>query len=355
MGCIKKVSSIYDWLRFTGTGGAIPMVAAGTVGVGAAGRLLKSLVDLYRRPPTSTAAGIKQLPASVADIPVEVTPEEADELRRKGVEVKRIMPKLSEAVKTDAVGTDGGSNYFSQFKPSFTGGFIYGGLGALGLAGGWKLTDYIIDKLRKRSIKSDIEKTRARINAILNNEPAQSDLPLHAYMKAAEDLHFSFDGNCPINEGGIDKTAASFGGGGFSSVLDIVSSLPAMSGITLGVGTLLAAMRGYNKLSAGGSPYAKLRAMREVFGGRSPGVTSARLSPFSYQKLVEPEVAPIIEAVVPKTEVVEKIGPLSPAIQAARHAVYDVEKKPSVTVPKEKKKEEEEASAPVSVSDDMYY
>jgi hypothetical protein len=134
------------------------------LGVGAGGRSLKQLYDVYRgknRPPV-----IPAMPQSSTKIPVTVTPEEAAQLEAGGVSVKHAS---------------------EGFLPG-----VVAGLSAVpGAYLGWQGMDSMFGAQRKALAKAKLDKTRARLEGLLNDSPVQADAPLHAAMKVAEDQAFN--------------------------------------------------------------------------------------------------------------------------------------------------------------------
>lgn len=150
-----------------------------TLGAGGALRLGKSLLDTYRRP--DVISGPKQMPrrrSSGADIPLEVTEEEAEELRRQGVKVREVASKTA-------------SDEVVQGKPSALGGLALGAIGTGGALAGWGLTDMAINALRSRAAKADADRIRERIQRLLEDDPHEMDTQLHSQMKTAEDAYIN--------------------------------------------------------------------------------------------------------------------------------------------------------------------
>lgn len=148
------------WTR-SPAGLAAALAVGGGVGLGA--RLLKHLMEV--RKPVRPAK-----PPEQAVVPVEVTPEEALELERRGTDVQ---------LKTAAGWFEG--------PQSAVGGAVRG-MAATGMAlGAYKLVDHLIESKRRRELQEDIQRIRGRIENVLTDNPAAEDVPLHATMKAAEE------------------------------------------------------------------------------------------------------------------------------------------------------------------------
>lgn len=321
----------FDWLtdstRFTGTTGAIPLVGLGGLALGAGGRLVKNLLDLRRRNNAATEVDIPKLSPDTVDIPIEVTEEEAEELRKRGITVKRLMQKISEDR----------TSFFQAYDPSFFGGVGYGVLGGATAMAGWKLVDYLIDRARKNEVKSDIERTRRRIRSLLDDRPEVGDERAHAFMKAAEDMYF--EGNVQPE----DVTDPAM----MTKIAVFPGWIKALSGGAVGVSALLALLGSYKKAMKASPVRTKLKAIRDAVRSRLARTPIVGLSPYARVRppaeedesdKVHDQLAAAIQArgVVPYE--METGG--SPARQARAHAEV-----PSVDT-REKEEEEEERPLP---------
>lgn len=141
----------------------VPIAVLGSLAVGAGGRLTKHLIDLLNRAPEEASVSLPKKTEAEVDYPVDVTPEEARKLQSRGIDVK-VAGVIDNTV--NAIG--------------------YGGLGAAGAIGGWKLTDMVIDKLRRRAAEKQVESVRKRLKQVLDDTPAMEDKELHSMMKTAE-------------------------------------------------------------------------------------------------------------------------------------------------------------------------
>lgn len=205
---------------------AAPAVAglAGFAGVGA--RVAKSLLDLVRRDdPDSSPAVISRTEDPIAEVPVEVSQDEAQELRRKGIPVKTA-----------------GESYLNRMGALDA--FGVGALGTLSLLGGWKLADKVLDAQRKSEAEAAREKVRRRIQAILSDKPEPEDVGLHAQMKAAEAVY--------MEKKAFDITSWLGLKGG------VVNPLAALLGATLTISGLQA----YNTAYAGSEDTGKIKALK---------------------------------------------------------------------------------------------
>jgi hypothetical protein len=200
---------------------AAPFIGGGALLLGGGARITKGLFDLARRAdPESSTENIEPTEEPIVEVPVPVSSEEAAELRRKGVQVKR-------------------ADVLQRFDMGPVGAFGLGALGTAGVMGGWSIADKIIDNYRKKRAESKRDAIKNRIQKLMNDEPAPEDLELHANMKAAECMFF-------------DKKA------GLSLEHHVVNPLAAL----LGGGMLLAGVRAYNQASVSGDESAKVKALK---------------------------------------------------------------------------------------------
>jgi hypothetical protein len=234
---------------------AAPFVGGGAALLGGGARVVKGLADLIRRPdPESSPENIEPTEEPIVEVPVPVSHEEAEELRRKGMQVKRAVSLM-------------------DFKVGPEGAFALGALGTGAVMGGWSLTDKLVDAYRKNRAEAKRNAIKNRITKLMNDDPAEEDLDLHANMKAAESVHF-------------EKKAISL-------VHHVVNPLSAL----LGGGMLLAGVRAYNQASVSGDEAAKIKALKGYL---------------KKQKTTHPIISTV------PVEVAEEAG--SPAQQAAANA-----------------------------------
>lgn len=166
-------------------------------GLGLSARLLRHLVDTVNdRADSSGKAAIPQT-QPVAKVPVEVSDEEAAQLERQGVRVRKVGSFLADA-----------------------------GLGALGAgtaALAWKGSNKLLSALRQSSARERLERERKRVQMLLEGNPQPEDANAAEAMKVAYELH---------------KRAF---------LTDILDAFPQGTGTVLGVGGVLAGMAAYNR------------------------------------------------------------------------------------------------------------
>lgn len=201
---------------------AAPFVGGGALLLGGGARVTKGLLDLVRRTdPESSPENIEPTEEPIVEMPVSVSPEEAAELRRRGINVKKA------------------ADFLQRFSVGPTGALALGALGTGAVMGGWTIADKLIDNYRKTKAEAKREAIKRRIQGLLNDSPLSEDLDLHAQMKAAEVMHF-------------EKVA------GFTVEHHVVNPLAAL----LGGGMLLAGIRAYNQASVSGDESAKVKMLK---------------------------------------------------------------------------------------------
>lgn len=233
---------------------AAPWVAAAGLAGGLSARGLRHGFDMLRYGNTDgTPIDIDTVPASVAELPVTVTKEEAEELRRKGVKVKRKVIHKAAAV-------DLGN---ARWNLGFWSSLPAGALGAGALVGGWKLGDMGLDALRMHFAKDKKKKVEERISRILKDNPDDQDVPLHATMKAAEDAYFA-------------KKASFMGVENPSYPLQNYASA---LGLLLGAGGTLAGLSAYNTVSSQNKYNEKSKALRAYLRNQAARTPRAIMDP----------------------------------------------------------------------------
>jgi hypothetical protein len=131
-------------------------------GVGAGARGIKQLYDIYRKkdlPPTLPA-----IPNASAKLPVEVSPDEAAELERGGVQVKHADSGLA-------------------------GGFLQGLTVMPAAYLGWQGMDSLFGQQRKALAQKRLQRAQDRLSGLMADNPLPQDAPIHGAMKVAEAEH----------------------------------------------------------------------------------------------------------------------------------------------------------------------
>lgn len=166
-----KAPLTYKNLDWTSTLAHLPTIAAaslmGGLGVRLAQRALLSS-------PQSIPEDIRKVRPQVESVPVRVTKEQAEELKRRGVDVRTV--KRAEAA-----------------SPSVTNAALYG-LGAVGAGGaGWLVGDYLSRTHDKRRARDRVNRLRDRIEKLLSDQPNEGftseDQRLYSVLKHAADKY----------------------------------------------------------------------------------------------------------------------------------------------------------------------
>lgn len=123
-----------------------PIMAAGLAATLAAGARGGSELWKYLAKPQ---AALPKSDPAVHTIPVPVSEEEAKELRRRGIRVKRA---------------------FNMSTGSFIGDAANAGAATLAAYGAWQGLDHLFDKSRKNKAKRRLEETRSELRKLLNED-----------------------------------------------------------------------------------------------------------------------------------------------------------------------------------------
>ncbi len=207
----------------------------GGVGLGARG--LKQVSDLWQERDVKSPVNLPRLPSPNVRLPVRVSPEEAAELERQGLTVRRV-----------------------KRASDFINNLGMAAVGAGAAYGGWKLLDGPLDEDRKALATAKLKATRRRVEMLLNDQPQHPDLALHGYMKAAEDVYL--------------KTAG-FGSDLFMHSLDLFSPLAiplGLAGVALGAGA-------YNDAQSANKNEQAIRALKSHYTHQSVSPSRAELEP----------------------------------------------------------------------------
>jgi hypothetical protein len=233
---------------------ALPYVALTAGGVGALGRIGKGVLDVIRRDdPEAGPVSMPEMAVPVSKTRLEVTPEEAAELRRKGIKVKKVIKKATLDV-----------GHISNVG--------LGAAGAAALLGAWHGTDALIDKIRKSKAKKELEDTKKKIVRVLNDNPESEDeLALHGMMKAAEDIYFA----PALHKLAEVKEASTF-------VNDITgANNPILRGLGIGIGgtAVLAAVAAYRNATAKSRFLAKAKGLKNLLKNKAVETPVASIEP----------------------------------------------------------------------------
>lgn len=226
---------------------------AGGVGLGLGARLIKHLADISRDRDVNSIAKIPSSVSSVAGVPVSVTPEEAAELERKGIKVKRQVKKAE----------------------GFVPGLAAGALGAGAAYGGWKVLDSVFDKKRKETSQKRLEKARKRVQALLDGTPEQQDIKIAAAMEAAEDFYFGKQ---------ADLT---------NTLLDSLGSAVAPVAPALGILGVMGGLAAYHRAKDSSKHERAAKALKKQYLGAKATPAQLSMEPVVYE---EPAGSPASQA-----------------------------------------------------------
>lgn len=238
--------AVPHWSQDTGS---IPVAMLGGLALGAGGRLTKNVMDLIRRNPTESPVDVSTDTEPVTQIPVAITPDEAKALEQKGIKVRRVT-KTAETAKVAE------------------GGFLgAAGLGALATGaayGGWTVADKIIDSIRKRQARGDVNDVRNRLEGLLDATPDDRDVQIATHMKRGEDATVAH-----IKSAGSLGIASSLGGALFGPEV----------GLAAGAGLTLSAIAAYNKAKKNSIYGEKARALRGLLSKRPTETSFLAMEP----------------------------------------------------------------------------
>ena len=225
-----------DW---TSTWSYVPHAVLGGLAVGAGGRLAKNLYDLASSDPTQPRTVFRPGRAAVSNVPIEVTPEEAEELERRGIKVRKVLAKrASDASPWKAMG--------------------YGALGTAATLGGWKLTDMVIDSLRRRQAKKEVNRVKDRIRRLMEGNPLEEDVTVYRKMKTASAQR-------------CVKTAL-FGMGSLRDLLTV-------GGLGVGSAAVLQLLAGARNAQAGSAAGGTISQLKKTLKRRKAHPASASMTP----------------------------------------------------------------------------
>lgn len=240
-------------LNLTYSDVAFPAIAGLGLGVGA--RLARWGYDIANKSGTRAPVKLPPVESSAVEVPVDVSEEEAEELKKQGIKVKTAADNILDTA-------------------------VQGSIGTLSAVGGWSALDSFLDKKRKAKAMSSLERSRKRVQALINGEPDPADAGLSRAMKVAEDVYVE---NLGISEVGshiaeLPKTAgfiADLGMRGAAGVGEVLAPI----GIPLGIAGTIVAMNAYNKNKDENKYRAKAKAMRDYLNNVGASTPMAVMVP----------------------------------------------------------------------------
>jgi len=211
------------------------------------------MLDLFKRDPIESEISTGEPVDAVFDQDVPVTVEQARRLQSSGVGVKIAAEPVT--VPT---------------KPSIFGALGYGSLAGAGAIAGWQGTDAVINYLRKRSAKSEVDRVRAQLQRVLSDTPDEEDAPLYNTMKLAEEAI--------IKEAGIFNILTSPFEAATRAVDGVTAKTSPLLGI-LGAGLAFGGYGAYRQSSSEAKSKSKLKALQRLMELRKTETPRIRMVP----------------------------------------------------------------------------
>lgn len=236
---------------------AAPYVAGTAALAGGGVRALKGVYDMVtRQDPEAAPVNIAHTELPVTHVPVQVSGDEADELRRKGIKVRRVL-KTAE---------------FPNFDINPAEAVGLGALGTGAAIGGWKFSNWLLNRNRQAAVNEEKERVKNRIKGLLNDSPSEEDTALHANMKAAEDMYFM--------KKALQKEAWYPG----QSAVNTLAAL-------LGGSLVFSGMRAYNQAQAGSEQASKIQGLKSLLKKKKTEAPMAVAEPVEYVDQAQPAMA----------------------------------------------------------------
>jgi hypothetical protein len=232
---------------------AFPAIAGLGLGVGA--RLARWGYDIANKSGTRAPIKLPPVESSAVEVPVDVTEEEAEELKKQGIKVKTAADNILDTA-------------------------VQGSIGTLSAVGGWSALDSFLDKKRKDKAHKSLERSRRRVQALINGEADPADAGLSRAMKVAEDVYIDNVGTSELgsNTAEFQKVSGIVADLGLRGAEGIGEFL-APVGIPLGIAGTIVAMNAYNKSKDENKYRAKAKAMRDYLNNIGASTPTAVMVP----------------------------------------------------------------------------
>jgi hypothetical protein len=235
---------------------AFPAIAGLGLGVGA--RLARWGYDIANKTGTRAPVKLSPVESAAVEVPVDVSEEEAEELRKRGVKVKQAADNVLDTA-------------------------LQGSVGVLSAVGGWSIADKILDAKRKAKAQRSLERSRRRVQSLINGDPDHRDVGISRAIKVAEDVYIDNVGVSEFgaNTAGLQKVAAmddivpSIVSRGASTVGEVLKPL----GIPLGIAGTILAIKAYNTSRDENKYRAKAKAMRDYLNNIGAETPTAVMVP----------------------------------------------------------------------------
>lgn len=222
------------------------VVAAGGLGLlGGAGAQFGK--QLYRSAMGKDVDPVNITPPTPANvkIPVDVSPEEAEELKRQGIAVKSAnLGFLDNAV-------------------------LAGGVATPAAWAGWKGVQSLYSMKRKSDAQARLDTAKQRVQGLLDNQPVPGDEPIAGAMKTAEDAFFHKEAF-----GGVTDSLANFGKAMWNAPAAF-----SYAGIPIGVGAALTGAATFNDVMENNKYKKTLKAIKNYQEGLPTQTPVAEMEP----------------------------------------------------------------------------
>lgn len=243
---------------------AFPAITGLGLGVGA--RLARWGYDIANKSGTRAPVKLSPVESAAVEVPVDVSEEEAEELKKKGIRVKQAADNILDTA-------------------------VQGSLGTLSAVGGWSLADKILDSKRKAKAQKSLERSRRRVEALIRGDQDPEDAGLARAMKVAAEVYIQHIGDSEPGVGTVrevraktasvlEEVAPGILGRGVSTVGEILKPL----GIPLGIAGTLVAMKAYNASRDENKYRAKAKAMRDYLNNVGAETPTAVMVPVVRKK-----------------------------------------------------------------------
>lgn len=282
---------------------AWPVAAGAGIGLGA--RLLRQGHDLKTKRGIRPPKEAPPIESAQIEVPVEITPEEAKELRRQGLKVGSFLDRCNggpaegvpdgvkiatagapiapiQAGKPATVGTGRslapGAKVVADTTtmPSaagvttkigaegLTATVAQGLLGAGAAYGGWTLLDKHLDDQRVEKAKASLNRSRERVKRLIAGDPDPSEAGMAQALKIAEEVF--------LKQAGFVSDA---GGAAVGGVADLMAPI----GIPLGIGAALIGAKAYNDTKSTNKYRQRVKQITESMEHEDPVPPIAVLHP----------------------------------------------------------------------------
>ena len=258
--------------------------AATGLGLGLGARLLRHGYDLKTKRGLRAPKEAPAVESAQIEVPVEVSEEEANELKRQGLKVgsaldastprpgkgpaRQVLPKAQPTNSTSMPSST--APVVKLAVAGLVANVAQGLLGAGAAYGGWKMLDDKLDEDRVAKAKASLNRSRERVKRLIAGEPDPSEVGAAAAMKTAEELFM---------KEAIDLLS-SVGSGLVGGAMDLMAPI----GIPLGIGAALIGAKSYNDAKRANKYRQRIKQITESLEGETPSPPMAVLHPILRKK-----------------------------------------------------------------------